>query len=949
MAKLQPFLIAGSDAGLETDKKSFLLPEKAFPTLENAYVWRDRVKKREGLKFIGRLRRVIATATSSVNTTASATIDFNNVLSFFDTATPGVSGRISAITQANPGSVTTTTNHNLTTGDVVTMENIAGMIELEGNSYTITVTTPTTFTIGVDTTAFTPFAGGGNWTTEPTSEIVPGSLVITVGAPDTSTFTDQGDGTFAVTGLGQQAGSYINYITGQAFLTFTGVLTGGATVTAAFNYYPTLPAMGIIMRERADINFEQTLAWDTKYCYAFDGANYNEYLPATATTWNGSNSQFFWGANFRGSDASVRQLFVTNFNRDATGNPMRYTNGTTWTDFEPSIASTQVNNQALPNNPAGVTPYATIIAVPGGNPITPGTVTITMSNVAGTPAPRDSDTIWTDPNRDGTLKGSPNTSSGTINYATGAINLVVNPVMAAGACTVTVNYKYNSSTLYSARILIPYYGRLLAFNTFEGATRAGSTQYFNRLRFSQVGDPTQSGAWDSTIFGRGGFIDAPTNEEIISAIFYKNVMIVFFEKTTWQLRYVGDYGLPFAWERISSDLGSESQFANILFDDGVLGVGDRAIIAANSQGTERIDLKIPDIVFALRNDNQGTARVHGIREFQKELVFWCYNDSTDSKTNQIFPNKTLLYNYRNDTWAIFRNNVTVFGRYYGINSITWDRTDITWDDYEVTWNDPDGQAEFPFVICGNQQGFIHFYGYHSRDDRSLSITAVDRTVVSPNPLRLTIPNHNLQDGDLIYLENLDFIDTTTSADVTTDLNDKLYFVRTLVPYNQNIIEILQWDSTENDFITDYSYTPASGTGTYIGQGTATLLPRMRIVTKDFNPFSMEGKQTKIGYVDFLTDRSTSGQITVNIYADTATKENANLEIGQSDLPMQDNSLFNNPNSSIVWNRFYSTVFGSFISIEITYDDELMSDRDISDEPFELNALILWLKQGGRIA
>src|ERR1051326_7353187 len=54
---MQPFTIAGSDAGLQTNKKAFLLPDKAFPVLENAYVWRDRVKKRECLELLGRLQR----------------------------------------------------------------------------------------------------------------------------------------------------------------------------------------------------------------------------------------------------------------------------------------------------------------------------------------------------------------------------------------------------------------------------------------------------------------------------------------------------------------------------------------------------------------------------------------------------------------------------------------------------------------------------------------------------------------------------------------------------------------------------------------------------------------------------------------------------------------------------------------------------------------------------
>jgi len=864
MSSLQPYLIAGSDAGLETDKKSFLLPDKAFPTLENAYVWRDRVKKREGLKLIGRLRRVLAAGQALGNNLAGATT---------------------------------------TIADIFT-------------------------TLGI---------------TGENAEIQPGSLVITVAAPDANVFTDQGDGTFTVSGagLGTATGSYINYATGEVVLAYSGVgATGGAAMTCAINYYPSLPVMGIIMRERSNINFEQTLVWDTKYCYAFDGTNYNEFLPATSTTWNGSNSQFFWGTNYRGSDASVRQLFVTNFNLDKpSGNPMRYTDAISWTDFEPAVSSTQVSNESMV--PGVVTPWTSWSGNTASFPIMPGTVTITVSNGV------DPDVIFTDPAKDGTLKGSASTNTGgTINYTTGAITLpTISPAMTADA-TVTINYKYQANQLFSAKILLPYYGRLLAFNTFEGPDRNGSKQYFNRVRFSQVGDPTQVGAWDSTIFGRGGFIDAPTNEEIISAIFYKNTMIVFFEKTTWQLRYVGDYGLPFVWERISSDLGSESQFSTILFDEGVLGVGDRAIISSNAQGVQRIDLKIPDMVFTFKNQNQGTERIHGIRDFQKEIVYWCFNDATDTGTAQVFPNKSLLYNYRNDTWAILRNNITAFGRYYGINGITWDRLDVFWNDFDVYWKDPDGQTQFPFIICGNQQGFIHFLNYTTKDEESLSITAVDRTVIPP---RLTITNHNLIDGDIIYVEDLDFIDTSDSSDVTTDLNDETYRVETLVPYDADIIKITKWNSTTQTYEADFSYTPASGTGTYIGQGKATLLPKMQIVTKDFNPFLSQGKQLKLGYIDFLTQETPSGVVSVNLYADTTVKEAGNLSVGQTQLQTQDNPLFKVQSADLAWNRFFSTLFGQFISAEITYNDDQMNDRDVLDQPFVLSALMFWVKPGGRLS
>lgn len=60
---------------------------------------------------------------------------------------------ITGITNANPGNVTAVA-HGRTTGDRVRLKGVAGMTQVNGIVYTITVTGANNFTIGVDTTAF---------------------------------------------------------------------------------------------------------------------------------------------------------------------------------------------------------------------------------------------------------------------------------------------------------------------------------------------------------------------------------------------------------------------------------------------------------------------------------------------------------------------------------------------------------------------------------------------------------------------------------------------------------------------------------------------------------------------------------------------------------------------------------------------------------------------------
>ena len=71
---------------------------------------------------------------------------------------------MNACTKADPGAVTCTANHLLVTGDTVRITGVVGMVELNDMVYTITKTSATAFTIGVNTGAFTTYGSAGTVT-----------------------------------------------------------------------------------------------------------------------------------------------------------------------------------------------------------------------------------------------------------------------------------------------------------------------------------------------------------------------------------------------------------------------------------------------------------------------------------------------------------------------------------------------------------------------------------------------------------------------------------------------------------------------------------------------------------------------------------------------------------------------------------------------------------------
>ena len=943
MAGFQQVLIGGyPSGGLSQDRKPALLANEAYSDLENAYVFRERTKKRDGEVPIGRLSRVFVDTAAGV--TGASPWTFNIYTQLVPPITkepnaeiqpgsvrieinptplmgnivagpfaPGVQG----YTLASDCEVFSNTIAGLMVGDYVTIAGVVvvpgtGPNLINGGPYGIEpIPANTSFKIGMDSHSWGQWQSGGTWTASV------GGIV----------FIDQGDGTLTSPTPGNSG--VINYITGAVTLIHTA--GAGAPLDISFIYSTGLPVMGILKRDVPVVGIDATVFFDTKYAYQYVNG-FQELSPGT--TWTGTNTDFFWAANYQGATPDLRYFFVTNNNIDIASvlyDPIRYFNNSTWIDLQPLLTAT--------------------------------------------------------------------------------------------------------TTLWQARILVPYYGRLLALNTWEGVTAdtyTGARNFFARCRFSQLGDPTdQTLGWRSDIFGRGGFIDAPTNEAIVSAAFFRNTLIVFFEYSTWQLRYVGEYGLPFIWERISSDFGAVSTYSPIIFDQGVMVVSDRGIIQASTSGVTRLDEQIPEEAFGFEIQNSAPNFVHGVRDFEKELVYWNYLDTATASMNQSYPNTVLVFNYRNNTWAKFRDTITCFGTSQFQFGITWDSLTTSWES-NVSWDNVDDQQYVDYVTLGTQQGFINIYqnpdaetpqGGPTLYANTMAITDVNFGV---HPTQVTIPSHNLANGEIIYIEGTLWVTGSPPVPAADPGFNNMIFNVTVV--DANTVTLAIWNFVSQN----YNAVDITSSSVYIGGGRVTLFPKMNIQGKDFNPFQNAGKQFKLSYIDFQMDSNIDSPAitatTVQLFVNSYLGEQANLLSTNQELvnssqgcgfitnatkanPCQitspDHSLItgtliyignvqgmtqlnsaiytitvvdannftlNNidstgfstyttggiwntssvngqtyiPGSEYAWYRFYSTQFGQYLRIGLTYDDNLMNQLATHQNPMELNAMNIWFREGGRI-
>jgi len=505
---------------------------------------------------------------------------------------------------------------------------------------------------------------------------------------------------------------------------------------------------------------------------------------------------------------------------------------------------------------------------------------------------------------------------------------------------------------------LPFRGRLVTFNTFEGPTYASSVNYSNRIRWSTIGNPfipyaagpPATGSWRDDIRGQGGYLDIPTSEDIISVGFVRDNLVIYCERSTWQLRYTGRSIAPFQIEKVNSELGTEGTFSSVQFDTSLVGIGDKGIVECDSYKSERIDIKIPDFVFYFNPANNGVTRVHGVRDFINRLAYWTVPIQNDypSEINAIFPNNRLVYNYENDSWALFNDSLTCLGNYQPQTSRTWLNTKIPWIKCNFPWiNQPE---EDPAIIGGNQQGFVEYLDQLTVNDVSLYIQNI--TANTTTSTVITSPNHNMSTGFVIQISGI------VATDPFVNLNDGIFGI---IVIDSNNFSLNLYDPLTNEFSIAQLDVP---TTPYQGSGYIAIRENFSIKSKKFN-FLDEGQNIQLGYLDILMDSSENnvpGAISLNVYLDYDDVNASNIlpenVINNGNSPNDSDTFFNSIiptsqsslngiKSTKFWHRVYCATRASFLTLEYTFSNAQMAGVE-QELDIQIDAQILWIRKAGRM-
>lgn len=786
----EKLVIGPIDKGLKTDRTAFIIDNDSFPVLVNAYQWRGRIKRKRGTSKLTRLQRIIGT------------------------------------TDAITGNFTFTINpHPLQAG-----------ISL--------------FTVG--NTIFV------DWDTNAAHNPV---TLITNSLTATAT---------------------LNRSTGV--LTITGANTNPLVSVI---YFPGLPVMGLEDLELPSQAYPGTIAFDTTYAYQVSNnfpytpvdisfyknpasATYTNYVAKgtpTPTWWNGQNYQQFWSTNYQSAFWATNGITVP-FSTTNIG--MQFKRIVTVTVLTPTTASLNIIAHGLV---VGDFVFVNEVSTTTGINFQTGYVTtVTDAN----------NVIVTFPNATLATNGAggiaqyltnrSDTTKDVIRWydGTGWVNFM--PPLSQGAYSIN-DIPPAQYYLVGARMIVPFKDRLLFFGPVVQSSAVGASPIYRQLQdvciyslngaayytasfayeppdilntsivFNPILVPDNQTAvpyayWEDQT-GLGGYIAAGIEQAITTVSPNEDSLITGFNVNTQsRFVYTNNDIIPFNFYTINSELGSLSTFSTINMDEGVLTRGNRGFIVTAQTNCRRFDLDIPDQVFQISNNNNGAERLTAVRDFINEWVYFTY---PSNEFSYVFPNQTLQYNYRDDSWAIFNETYTTYGIFRAIDGYTWATIGIkypTWGSWNEPWGSGASTPLKPKVIAGNQQGYILLRDQGTSEEESLYIQNVVGNLV-------TSPNHCLNTGDFIIIKRC-------QGTIASTINDRIFEVQ--VPITSTTTFTILSDSDP--------------TGTYTGGGEIIRMYIPQIYSKQFPTAWGLSKKTRIGVQQYLFNRTDLGQVTLQLFLST---------------------------------------------------------------------------------
>jgi len=388
------------------------------------------------------------------------------------------------------------------------------------------------------------------------------------------------------------------------------------------------------------------------------------------------------------------------------------------------------------------------------------------------------------------------------------------------------------------------------------------------------------------VSNKGGFVDLPAGTIIRNAEILDGRLIVFGLDAIYELVPTGNYREPFQIALVDDTHGNRST--------EVVEVNNMLMFANNFGFYFYDGRNVNKMSIALDDD-------YDTYEYRFGTI---YKDSADefiyvlmsTTLNNIYGNRLLAYNFRNNTFSLILDLYTALGTIY---------------------NRPSGSLIVqPKVLLGNHRGYTFLFNSNAyKNNASQSIISMTR--FDANNVDLKVYNHQLTTSNRIRVENSLLVNFNGSYKI------------------QSVVDGDTVRITDNGTLT---------VGNYLGDGTLALIDLILITTKQFNPYMSQGYGTSINKISFNVNRTAiNGNVIVAGLPNNSTVQAdvPNFYLGDNTLDTVAYALVEKESTqSRLWHDVFLQASAESVALALGFSDENMLDDDIPYQELTINAIMI---------
>lgn len=239
------------------------------------------------------------------------------------------------------------------------------------------------------------------------------------------------------------------------------------------------------------------------------------------------------------------------------------------------------------------------------------------------------------------------------------------------------------------------------------------------VRWSAQLQPTNT---VTDIPGSGGDATLPTYGFIQSAKFLKDYIIIHCQRDTFNFRFTGSAFAPFQVYKLNNVKTCDAPYGSIEYDDQVTSMGVKGLCTTDGNSLERYDLKIFDQYQQINAESFN--QCYGARFDVLNQSWMLY---PQMETNSSLSDKVLVWNYIEDSWSVYNLPLSVI---YGtsldeISDTTWQDLTQTWETADFSWTNYLLQKKSLVFLGGDFSGNVLYLNKGPTDlgtEISMSLT-----------------------------------------------------------------------------------------------------------------------------------------------------------------------------------------------------------------------------------